>query len=196
MDHLPGHTITRIALDNIEMILLYLLLIACLLMILQRNIRWSWAVTACAVLLCTSVNGRMFDRFDHPALFISGPKTNRQYLLSSGHDALLLQCASTPYNSQAVELFLTDHFIKDVRTLSLSDPSLVLLELADKRIGIYRKKPAQPLLKDDLSKKCDALVLDYTIKYSYLDSTNDTVSYKNIFHLYGKKSFYKNTSNL
>ncbi|MDB5271987.1 MAG: hypothetical protein JWO58_354 [Chitinophagaceae bacterium] len=196
VNQLPLHTITRISLSSLEMMLLYLLFIVYLLMFYQRNIRWLWVVGIYSILLSTSVNCRMVEQFHHPAIFISGTKDNRQYLFSSGHDVLLLQRPGIPHNTQATELFLTDHFARTVRTLSLRKPSFLTVQLDRKRIGICRQRPAKPLFRDDLSKKCEVMILDYTIKYSYIDPTNDSSSYKNIFHLYGKKSFYKNTSDL
>ncbi|HSZ71056.1 MAG TPA: ComEC/Rec2 family competence protein [Cytophagaceae bacterium] len=194
IDHLPWHTIHHISLSALEAYILYFLFIAILLMILLKKIHCLWVVLSGSIVFSASLHYRMIDRFNHPSLFISGKKETRQYVLSHGHEALILQHHIKNRSNNGTELFLTDHFIQRSHRLTLPETSSCILQQGDTGIMIVFKKPHSLSFNEKLTKKCTAVILDYTTKSSYIHPTKNTLRQgERFFPLQGKKSFYMNT---
>ncbi|MDB5256824.1 MAG: hypothetical protein JWM14_1519 [Chitinophagaceae bacterium] len=187
---LPWPVITHISLSTPEMLVLYAALLMGILLFIQRNIKWLWGITLSLILLCSSLQYRMIWQFHHPAIFISGKKEHRQYLLSSGHQAWIIIPNEDTSTNRATELFLTDHFVNDYHLVKLQAARAFILQQGSIQIGVSLNKPARTATKDDFFKKCAALLLDYTSKYSYIDPDKQSIPNQKIFLLYGKKSFY------
>jgi competence protein ComEC len=188
--HLPWPLISRISLSTLEMVLLYIALVIGILLFIQRNAKWLWGITISLTLLCISLQYRMIWQFHHPAIFISGKKEHRQYLCSTGHQAWVITHKGETTINRAAESFLTDHFIGDSRIIQLDVPRSFILQQGLVQVGVSLNKPSKTPAKTDFFKNCEALILDYTIKYSYLDPNKQPIPHQKIFLLYGKKSFY------
>ncbi|MBC7488098.1 MAG: ComEC/Rec2 family competence protein, partial [Cytophagaceae bacterium] len=193
---LPWPVISHISLSTLEMFLLYAALSMTILLFMQRNIKWLWGITLSLTLLCTSLQYRMIWQFNHPAFFISGKKEDRQYLFSSGHQVYLITCSEDTVLNRAAELFMTDHFINDYRITRLNSYTNFIFKIGDRQVGIALSKLAKTRSNDNFFENCEALLLDYTSKYSYLDPNKEPIPHQKIFLLYGKKSFYSTTLDL
>ncbi len=188
--YLPWPSIRHISLSTIEMFLLYTILSMGILLFVQRNIKWLWGIAFGLTLLCSSLQYRMICQFHHPAIFISGKKEHRKYLVSCGHQAYMITHNKDTIVNRAAELFLTDHFIKDYQITQLNSQRAFILQQAHQQIGVSLSKPINTKTKNNFFENCTVLLLDYTSKYSYLDSNKQSIPNKKIFLLYGKKSFY------
>ncbi|MDF2455789.1 MAG: ComEC family competence protein [Cytophagaceae bacterium] len=194
ISYLPHPTITRISLSTVELILLYAGLLMVILLFTQRQVKWLWGISVSLTLLCGSLHYRMITHFHQPALLVSGKKDQRQYLFSCGHEAWVLQYKQDVALQRAADLFITEQFIKEYQLISIKPQCSFILQQGSKRVGVWRKKSVQTQPKDDFFENCEVLLLDYTIKSSYLDPNNKPIPNQKIFSLHGKKSFYSMTS--
>lgn len=193
---LPWPVVSRISLSTIEMFLLYIVLLMAILLFMQRNIKWLWGITLGMTLLCCSLQYRMISQFNHPAIFISGKKEHRQYVISSGHAAYVITHMEDTIVNRASELFLTDHFITDCRGVRLTSQQAFKLQQGHRQVGILLRKLSQNPSKADFFKNCEVLLLDYTSKYSYIETDKQPVPNNKIYLLDGKKSFYSTSLDL
>jgi competence protein ComEC len=192
--HLPWPTISHLSLSALEMIVLYAAMLLTILCVVQRQVKWLWAITLSLTTLSGSLHYRMIHQFHHPAFFISGKNAHRQYIVSSGHQAWIFQHQINAPLNRAIELFITEHFIKSYEAVALIPKHSFILQQGQKKWGVVRKKTDKNSLTRSFFEKCDALILDYPIKYSYLDSSNTIEFRTKSFLLLGKKSFYSTTS--
>jgi competence protein ComEC len=194
ISYLPYPTISHISLSTVELLFLYAALLMAILLFIQRQVKWLWGITLSLTLLSCSLQYRMIKGFQQPAILVSGKKDHRQYLFSCGHEAWVLQYKKDTALQRAADLFMTEHFVKDYQTITIQPQCSFILQQGTKSYGVLLKKSVKIQPTDDFFENCDTLLLDYTIKYSYLDPNNKSIPNKKIFPLYGKKSFYSMTS--
>ncbi len=193
ISYLPYPTISRISLSTVELLFLYAALLMVILLFIQRQIKWLWGISISMTLLCSSLQYRMITHFHQPALLVSGRKDQRQYVFSCGHEAWVLQYKEDSILSRASDLFITEQFVKEYHTINIQPECSFILQQGQKHTGVSLKKSLKIQPKGNFFENCEVLLLDYTVKSSYLDLNNKPIPNKKIFSLYGKKSFYSNT---
>jgi len=136
----------------------------------------------------------MIQEFHQPSLLISGKKDHRQYIFSSGHQGWIVQADSNTPPNRPSELFITDHFISQCNKMELRGHHSFILQQGPRKLGVLLKNSYKAGTKDHFFENCGTLILDYAIKYSYIDPTNKPITQQKIFPLHRKKSFYSTMS--
>lgn len=192
--YLPYPTINHISLSTVDLLFLYAGLLMAILLFMHRQAKWLWGITLSVTIVSCSLQYRMIKAFQQPALLVCGKKDQRQYLFSSGHEAWVLQYKQEAALQRAADLFITEHFVKDFQTVVIKPQCSFILQQGTKSYGVLLKKSVKIQPTGDFFENCEGLLLDYAVKYSYLDPNNKPRTNQKIFSLYGKKSFYSMTS--
>src|SRR5690606_32786238 len=113
------------------------------------------------------------------------------YLLSSGRHLQVLQFSRNPVYNASAEKFTTENFTKYDSTVVLNSESHITIVHRNKYYCIYFQPPIDIQNCSEKTQKCEAIILDYTGKSSYLDPDNkSTLKHQSFFSLNRKKSFY------
>ncbi len=171
LNQLPLHLLTRLYLNQVEVFILYLLLLSITMSFFTKRKQWLWTTCSLCILLSFSFHFKIIEAYNSHTMLISGMNKNRQYTIVHKTIAYELKNPTAPKNTYATEKFLNQHLVQKTVEIPLPQQANFYIRLGHHDIILICRKPDNS--SNCNAKKTSLCIIDYKNKNSYITPTDE-----------------------